>query len=320
MVYCLKIGINSPGGPAGKFGVLAQEKKWLNNSPGPVMRSSVFVAFDTETTGLYPGFDQIVEIAACRFHNGTITDQFQTLVNPMRDIPDEVVAIHGITEEMVRDAPSGDIAVRDFLEYIGEDPLLAHNAPFDERFISFNCHKFEIKTPSNPVYDSLLLTRRLFPELKSHGLASLTDVFGISHTVKHRAMPDVIGLRGVFEQCINRLEKNQICTLQQFELWYGDPIHFSPDKYDLLVSLPEEYKELKEAIEKGVPMEVMYEDRSGKRTRRMINPQGLYVAYGNLYLTAFCHLRDANRNFKLERIHAFRIVEETDGSELLDQH
>lgn len=284
------------------------------------MRSSTFVAFDTETTGLYPGFDQIVEIAACRFENGTVIDEYQTLVNPMREIPDEVVAIHGITEEMVADAPTGDAAVTQFLEYIGNDPLIAHNAPFDERFISFNCHKFNVKAPDNPVYDSLLLSRRLFPELKSHGLASLTEVFGIPHKVKHRGMPDVIGLRGVFEQCINRLEKIEISTMREFENWYGDPIRFSPEKYDLLITLSDDYKELKEAIEKGEFMEVVYEDRSGKRTRRMIHPQGLYVAYGNLYLTAYCHLRDANRNFKLERIHAFQILEDISDSDMVDQH
>ena len=65
------------------------------------MHRSVFVAFDTETTGLYPGFDQIVEIAACRFKNGEMIDEFQTLVNPERDIPSEVTDIHGITEESV---------------------------------------------------------------------------------------------------------------------------------------------------------------------------------------------------------------------------
>ena len=284
------------------------------------MRSSVFVAFDTETTGLYPGFDQIVEIAACRFQNGNIIDRFEMLVNPMREIPADAIAIHGITQEMVADAPTCDEATKQFLEYIDDDPLIAHNAPFDERFISFNCHKYEIDAPSNPVYDSLLLTRRLFPELKSHGLGSLTEVFGIPHEVKHRGMPDVIGLRGVFEECVNRLEKIRVATMHEFEIWYGDPIHFSPEKYDLLVTLPDEFKPLKEAVENGDPMEVVYEDRSGKRTRRMIRPQGLYVAYGNLYLTAYCHLRDANRNFKLERIHAFRIIEDMDDAGQMDQH
>lgn len=275
------------------------------------MRSSIFVAFDTETTGLYPGFDQIVEIAACRFSNGRMYDTFQTLVNPMRDIPPEVIAIHGITEEMVSDAPAGDDAVRAFFEFVGVDPLIAHNAPFDERFISFNCHKFGIDAPGNPVYDSLLLSRRLFPELNSHGLASLTEVFGIPHETKHRGMPDVIGLHGVFEQCLNRLEKINVLTRDDFDRWYGDTIHFSPEKYDLLVTLPEDFKPLKDAIEKGECLEVVYEDRSGARTTRRIDPQGLYVAYGNLYLTAYCHLREANRNFKLERIHAFRTVDQT---------
>ncbi len=282
------------------------------------MRSSFFIAFDTETTGLYPGYDQVVEIAACRFRDGEICDTFQTLVNPGRDIPPETIDIHGITDEMVRDAPGGDEAVRNFLEYIGNDPLLAHNAPFDERFISFNCHKYDIPAPGNLIYDTLQLSRRLFPELQSHGLASLTGIFQIPHEVKHRGMPDVIGTRGVFLQCLDRLERNNIGTRAEFDRWYGNPIYFSPEKYNLLITLSDEYKPLKNAVEKGECLEVVYEDRSGSRTKRTIHPQGLYVAYGNLYVTAYCYLRKANRNFKLERIHAFRVVPDPVGDESSD--
>jgi DNA polymerase III epsilon subunit family exonuclease len=273
------------------------------------MRSTVFVAIDTETTGLCPGFDQLVEIAACRFRDGEFLGSYETLINPGRDIPAEVTALHGITIDMVKDSPSGEEAVREFFKFVGNDPLIAHNAPFDEKFISYNCHRHDIQVPDIPLFDTLQLSRRLFPELKSHGLASLTKVFNVPHEVKHRGMPDVIGLRGVFEECVNRLALKGIVTKEQFDRWYGDPVRFSPEKYNLLVKLSSEYQPLQTAIENGDCLEVVYEDRSGSRTRRRIQPQGLYVAYGNLYLTAYCHLREANRNFKLERIHAFRIVE-----------
>lgn len=278
------------------------------------MNSSAFIAFDTETTGLYPGYDQLVEIAACRFLNGEAVDSFQTLVDPQREIFKEVIAIHGITQDMVRGAPTSDKAVAMFFDYIGNDPLLAHNAPFDERFVSFCCHRFNIDPPKNPIYDTLQLSRRLFPELRSHGLAALTDAFEIPHETKHRGMPDVMGARGVFMECLKRLERQGIKSWDDFREWYGEPIGFCPEKYDLLVKLPIEYKDLKEAIEKGGKLEVMYEDRAARKTKRIIEPQGLFVAYGNLYLTAYCYLRGANRNFKLERIHAFRTVKDQDRS------
>ncbi|HDS31079.1 MAG TPA: WYL domain-containing protein, partial [Firmicutes bacterium] len=255
------------------------------------MLSSVFITFDTETTGLYPGFDALVEIAACRFLNGKAVDSFQTLINPERDIPDEVVKIHGITNEMVKDAPNSGEAIGKFFEFIKDDPIFAHNAPFDERFISFACHKFQIKPPANPIYDTLQLTRRLFPELQSHGLAALTTVFDIPHEVKHRGMPDVMGTRGVLEKCIERLAGQGIKSWKHFMAWYGDPLTFLPDKYGLLVTLPIEYKALKNAIEKGGKLEIIYEDRTSKRTKRIVEPMGLFVAYGNLYLSAYCHLR-----------------------------
>lgn len=272
------------------------------------MRSSVFVIFDTETTGLHPGFDQLVEIAACRFKNGEVIDTFQTLVNPERDIPQEAIDVHGITEAMVEGAPTAGEAVAAFLEYLRDDALIAHNAPFDENFISFNCHRSGIVPSDNPIYDTLLLSRRLFPGLRSYGLASLTQVFEIRHDVKHRGMPDVMGTRGVFMECVSKLERQGVASRDEFDQWYGDPIGFSPEKYSLLGKLPEGYGPLREAVERGKVLEVIYEDRAGQRTRRRIEPQGLYVAYGNLYITAYCHLRQANRNFKLERIHAFHIV------------
>jgi hypothetical protein len=111
-------------------------------------------------------------------------------------------------------------------------------------------------------------------------------------------------------ECLSKLEREGVASRNDFDDWYGDPIAFSPDKYSLLGKLPTGYAPLREAVERGKVLEVVYEDRSGRRTRRKIEPQGLYVAYGNLYITAYCHLRQANRNFKLERIHAFRIVEE----------
>lgn len=278
------------------------------------MNSSAFIAFDTETTGLYPGYDQLVEIAACRFRNGEVIDSFQTLVDPQREISQEVIAIHGITQDMVRGKPTSEEAVGMFFDYIGSDPLLAHNAPFDERFVSFCCHRFNITPPKNQIYDTLQLSRRLFPEFRSHGLASLTDAFEIPHETKHRGMPDVMGARGVFMECLRRLERQGIKSWDEFREWYGEPISFCPEKYSLLVKLPIEYKDLKDTIEKGGKLEVMYEDRDARKTKRIIEPQGLFVAYGNLYLTAYCYLRGANRNFKLERIHAFRTVKDPDRS------
>lgn len=285
-------------------------------SRNPAMRSTVLVAFDTETTGLHPGFDQLVEIAACRFCNGEVIDTFQTLVNPEREIPPAIVELHGITDEMVRDAPRASEAVKSFLEYVRDDHLIAHNAPFDENFISFNCYRFNIKAPPSRIFDTLIMTRRLFPEFKGHSLSVLCDLFDIEHRTKHRGMPDVMGVVGVFQQCIARLERRGIQSWEQFLEWYGDPIVFSPEKFSLLVRLPSEYAPLRNAIELGHRIEIAYYDRDGNKTRRAIDPQGLYVAHGNLYITAFCHLRGANRNFKLERIRAFRTL---DGQEEFPQ-
>jgi len=156
------------------------------------MRSSVFIAFDTETTGLYPGFDQVVEIAACRFKNGEVIDTFETLVNPGREIPPEITAIHGITDEMVSDAPSRTSPLAISLNISAPIPSSLITPRSTKGSFRSTATNTISRLQNNPVYDTLLMSRRLFPELRSHGLASLTGVFQIPHEVKHRGLPDVM--------------------------------------------------------------------------------------------------------------------------------
>ena len=94
-----------------------------------------FIAFDIETTGFLPKVDQIVEIAAVKFKGGEALESFSSLVNPKIAIPAGAAQIHGITDQMVANQPTIESVLEGFANFCGNDPLVAHNAPFDTEFI-----------------------------------------------------------------------------------------------------------------------------------------------------------------------------------------
>lgn len=132
------------------------------------MAQLIEIVFDTETTGFDPEKgDKVVEIGAIRIYDKMRSedprDTFHVLVNPERDIPEEVVKVHGITNEKVKDAPVFADVADDFLAFIGDAPLVAHNASFDMKFLNAELEQMGRETLSNKVVDTLAITRRKFP-------------------------------------------------------------------------------------------------------------------------------------------------------------
>jgi len=272
------------------------------------MQNTTFAAFDTETTGLQPGFHQLVEIGAVKFKGDEILDEFHSLINPERDIPPEVIAIHGITHDMVHHAPYASEVVPKFIEFAGDAFLLAHNAPFDESFISFNLQNINGVKPENPIYDTLILTRKLFPELVSHSLRSLAEHLDITDIPAHRSIPDVLTTIGIFRECLLKLNGMGITSFDQFDEFYGEPHYFDFAKYDITDILPEEFKDIQRIIERGDLLVIEYLATGASRTRRAIVPESIFMRDGNFYLNAFCHLRCENRIFRLDRVISFETI------------
>lgn len=152
------------------------------------------IVLDTETTGLDYTREKMVEFAAVRLENGKIKDEFQTLINPEQHIRKSSIAIHGITQEMVADAPTESEIMPKILEFIGDYPIVAHNAIFDYSFLneaSIRCMGQELK---NTRIDSQQMFKEIYPELESHGLEALTTKFNVELNNHHRAMADTMGL------------------------------------------------------------------------------------------------------------------------------
>jgi DNA polymerase-3 subunit epsilon len=179
------------------------------------LRKLCLVVFDTETTGLSPISDEVVQIAAVRMINGQIVEgeRFDTLVNPGRQIPAAATKVHGIDDAMVADAPDIAEAGRAFHEFCRGAVLVAHNAPFDLAFLRRHQREMAVAF-DHPVLDTVLLSAALFGERVDHTLDALCDRFGVQIPPqdRHTAMGDAIGTARVIEGMLPGLEAKGITT------------------------------------------------------------------------------------------------------------
>ena len=157
-------------------------------------KKEIEIVLDTETTGLDFTRERMVEFAAVRLENGKVVDEYQTLINPQQHIRKSSIAIHGITPEMVEDAPIESDVMPKILEFIGDYPIVAHNAIFDYSFLNEAKQRFNGERLENPRIDTQAMFREIAPELESHGLDALTERFHVELKNHHRAMADAMGL------------------------------------------------------------------------------------------------------------------------------
>ncbi|MCL2486342.1 MAG: PolC-type DNA polymerase III, partial [Oscillospiraceae bacterium] len=155
--------------------------------------SGRFVVFDLETTGLSPVSERITEIGAVAVDGGEVVDEFSTLVDPQMSIPYKVTELTGITNEMVKGAPTEDAAIPKFFEFIkktgGDCVLVAHNADFDMGFINAACDRLGVVPPA--VYlDTVSLSRALYPESSNHKLDTIARLLKLPEFNHHRAADD----------------------------------------------------------------------------------------------------------------------------------
>jgi DNA polymerase III epsilon subunit family exonuclease len=165
-----------------------------------------YVVFDIETTGLDTSMDRIVEIAAIKVEDGIVIDEFETLINPLIDIPTVVSNIHGITNEMVKDAPYPGVALSKFIHFVNDvDYIIGHNAKrFDFPFIESECTRNFVKYPKIIVKDTLWKARKYIKGLRSYSLASLCRIYSISNENAHRAMSDVYATHYVYLELLKK--------------------------------------------------------------------------------------------------------------------
>ncbi|MFT5387725.1 MAG: DNA polymerase III epsilon subunit family exonuclease [Lysobacterales bacterium] len=189
-------------------------------------RSGEYVVFDVETTGLSAnGGDRIVEIAAIRIKDTIIIEEFESFVDPERDIPIEAIEVHHITRDMVADAPKASEVLPEFLHFIGGAAVVGHNVRFDINFVGFQSAMMGRRIKDvTPAIDTLKMSRFLLPHLTRHTLAHVASYLGIQINETHRALADVALTVEVFNKLLLLAEDKNINT---FKLLHE---HFSINK------------------------------------------------------------------------------------------
>ncbi|MEX0835670.1 MAG: exonuclease domain-containing protein, partial [Nitriliruptor sp.] len=174
-----------------------------------------FVVLDLETTGLSPGRDRITEVGAVKVRGGEVLGELQTLVHPGRPIPAGVVAVTGINDAMVRDAPPVEAVFPTVLSFLGDAVLVAHNASFDVSFLRAESERLDYGAFEPVVVDTARLARRLVAdEVRDRRLGTLARHFASRTVPDHRALHDARATVDVLHGLIERAGTYGATTLE----------------------------------------------------------------------------------------------------------
>lgn len=263
-----------------------------------LIREAEFVVFDIETTGLNPEKgDRICEIGAVRIKNSEITDSFETLVNPQRDIPPQVVRIHGITSDDVLSAPCFEDAVPKFLSFIRDSCLLAYNIKFDLGFLNYQLKLAGGEEISLPFLDILALCRRFFPYLPRFKLSSVAGYLGVQAENTHRGYADAYTAAQVFIELFPYLEEKSIYDLEGLFPSFG---RNKEEDYEADI---DKIKVLKKSISLKLKVRIKYYSQyKNEITEIEIIPLKIDRWQGNNVLIGRCLSKGEESSFNLARI------------------
>ena len=274
-----------------------------NGMPLPLLSSlsDVPVAFfDVETTGASPRYgDRVTEVGLARFERGQLVDRYSQLLNPQRRISPGVVALTGISNEMVANEPTFDLVATEIADRMRGAVIVGHNVRFDLAFIEHEFRRVAIDLPSlfelNKVLDTVRIARRCYGR-GGNGLQKLACRLGIVVETAHRALADCLTTAGVFETMLQPTG-GWAMSLADTILLQGGPCSYAVT--EPTESLP---IELEDALAARSPVRLVYLDARNNRTERIVVPTDLRAAGDDRALHAYCTLRHEQRVFKLSRV------------------
>ena len=196
--------------------LVPDEASPVSFSKGQDLENATYCVLDLETTGLSFRTEKITEIGIMKVKNHEVIDELSTFVNPEKPIPQRVVEVTNITDEMVKDAPTIEEILPKVLEFVGDSILVAHNADFDIGFLKHNCSELGLKL-DNTYIDTLRLAKALFPEYKKYKLGIIAENLGIKVEVAHRALDDVDTTVKVFNVMLDKLKAKEIANVDDME-------------------------------------------------------------------------------------------------------
>ena len=195
---------------------------------------TTYCVLDLETTGFSFRTEKITEVGIMKYKKGEVIDSFETFVNPEKPIPERVVEVTHITDDMVKDAPKIEEVFPKILEFVGDSVLVAHNADFDIGFLKHNAHELGYKL-ENTYLDTLRLAKDLFPDFKKYKLGLIAEKLGIKVEVAHRALDDVDTTVKVFRIMLDMLKEKGAKTVNDIDKVAADE-NFEKEAYKKLPS------------------------------------------------------------------------------------
>jgi DNA polymerase III epsilon subunit family exonuclease len=228
-----------------------------------------------------------------------IKQQVQTLVNPERPLSIGAASTNGLTDEELATAPKFANVANVLVEWLRGTVVVCHNAQFDIQFLDSEFRRLgrEIQIPN--LVDTLMMAREYF-DLPSYSLHSIAEAFHVPMTTEHRALDDAYTARGIFFAMMEEMKKLNK-PLDEYIGIYNSPVW--PNEG---IQLP---TELGEAIYSNRKMFIRYVDGEGEETQRWITPKQVMGLSDYVYLKAHCHLRNGERNFRLDRIIEVKVEE-----------
>jgi DNA polymerase-3 subunit epsilon len=174
---------------------------------------------DFETTGLSPeSGDRIIEVGIAILSGGRIVDRYQSFINPQARIPAVVSSLTGINDSMVRTAPRAAQVMPEIINFVGDLPLVAHNASFDKRFMESELRRIGHRA-TNEFICSLRVARRVYPGAPNHKLATLVRLAGVQPAEQyHRALGDAEMTAGLWTRMVEEIEQQHDVEIVSLKL------------------------------------------------------------------------------------------------------
>jgi len=263
------------------------------------LSAASFTVFDFETTGLYPySGDRICEIGAVRMDaGGRKLKKFQSLVNPKRPISPGAFSVNGITAAMVRGKPGIETLLPEFLRFIDGSVLVAYNAGFDLGFLEHALGEERALLDTYYIIDALGLARKLFPKIGRYSLGSVAKFLGLDTGNEHRALADALTTWGVFKAELEILKANDIVHVEEIARIAISPRPAAAAVKDYKLAL------IESAIREQKKLNITYRSSwNNTITKRTITPRKIQPGFDRSYIIAVCHLRNEERNFRLDGI------------------
>jgi DNA polymerase III subunit epsilon len=260
------------------------------------LNSHTFAYLDVETTGLSPWFgDRICEIAVLRCEGDNIIDTFDSLINPKRALSPGAARVNGLRDDDLKKAPEFiDVAER-VMALVRDAVIVCHNVPFDLGFLSSELGRINRHLPTVLTLDTLEIARAYF-DFDSNSLQSIVEWLDINVENAHRARDDTHTTREVLKHFSRKLRSTEI---ERAITPYYPPVT-SPQELNLPPAI-------EEALQSKKRLFIRYVDRKGDVSERWITPKQILALNDYLYMVAHCHMRDDERNFRLDRIEQMEI-------------